>query len=148
MQICSQHYYCTCGNYKREDSGVRKVCHYCRKRQTFYRDHFICLKCHYGWKSQNETTLVSTVDDSYFRIVGKKSSRCSKCGVGGIEVGKDFRVPKKSDTKAWKELENERAQFDNEFKFSSYMIKKHTYNCGGGDRWDSNKQNLYAKRNK
>jgi len=142
--VCADHYYCSC-----ETDNIRR-CHYCRKRNTFYKEHYICLGCCVGWKSKYDSILESYVDGAQFHKINQnpefKGARCSRCGSDGIEVGRDFRVPKKNDTKSWTKLKKERATFPTNFSFSYYMQKKYRYNCGGGGY--RSKPNLYKTREK
>lgn len=123
MQICYKHYYCLCGRYE-------KICHYCRKQKKFYRRHFICLDCCIGWKSKNEIKLISSIDGGQLHEIEDftyAGSRCRKCSKDSDEIGRDFRVPKQSDIKSWNNLKTLKVNLKD--NFSSYMIKKYTYNC-------------------
>jgi hypothetical protein len=144
MNICYPHYYCTCGRFNRK-------CHYCRKKETFYRRHYICLDCCIGWKSKYEINLKPTVDAAQLQeyrkiddpIINYKGPRCTKCSKDADEVGRDFKVPKQSDKKAWKELQELKIFYEKTeiYGFSFYMVKKYTYNCG-----HEHGESLYEKR--
>ena len=140
MQVCHEHYYCICGAC----TGFR-VCHYCRKQSTFYKKHYLCLDCRVGWKSKYDLVLRPSVDGAQLQDVWTefRGGRCPRCGIDGDEVGRDFRVPKRTDKKAWKQLEQEKAKHPDDFYL--YMREKYTYNCGGGNRRGPV---LYGKRTK
>ena len=127
MQICHNHYYCLCG----VQSGTQE-CHYCRKKESFYRRHYICLDCHIGWKSKHEIKLKRAVDGSQLLEVYDnmiyEGTRC-KCGKNAIEVGRDFRVPKILDQKSWNQLKNKYKEFSDDMDFSFYMRENYTHKC-------------------
>ena len=128
MRICYNHHYCTCGSYDNRE------CHYCRKKQNFYRRHYICLNCCIGWKSKDEIKLKRTVDNAqlseiYDLTSNYEGARCI-CGKDAIEVGRDFRIPKSKDTKAWKILQIKSKEYKDMINFSEYMKEKYTYKCG------------------
>lgn len=146
MQVCYNHYYCLCGRYENE-----RTCHYCRKQNNIYKRHYVCFNCCIGWKSKNEIKLKPTTDggqlieyESHNDIdvdidVEYQGARCMKCSKDADEVGRDFRLPKQSDTKAWMKLKNLKVEMGDEI--SAYMIKKYTYNCG-----EKKGESLYIKR--
>ena len=145
MKECFNHYYCLCGN------DDYRECHYCRKQSSFYKPHYICLDCCIGWKSKYELVLAKSVDGSQLHEIipgpyenNFEGSRCSKCGNYGIEVGRDFRLPKQKDKKVWMALKSIKNKTNDVSSFSYYMKKQYTYNCGG-DRND-NKPILYDTR--
>lgn len=152
MKICHEHYYCNCTKQQKE-------CHYCRKKQTFYKEHYICLECCRGWKTQKEYILEEDGEGAQLRKVrdvnDTKIANCI-CGKFAIRVGRDYRVPKRTDIKEWNKLKNEYHTFyknnpksdrdETHFAFSRLMIDKYTYSCGGA--YFCTGDTLYEKRNK
>ena len=148
---CTDHYYCNCGRYENY-----RQCHYCRKKKNFYRAHFICVDCRIAWKSNYEFELVPDAEGAQLYKMPPAWARyglpkCSKCQKYGVEVGRDFRVPKHKDHKAWKSLAEIRDSFktcnDNDFAFGLYMKDKYRYNCGGG-YFSYKTPKLYEEREK
>lgn len=132
MKICSAHYYCSCLK-KRSGSDIT-TCHYCRKKKTMYRRHFICIDCCHGWKTQHESDLVGDVEGAQLRRISRENSEtaspaCSHCGIEGDEVGMDFRIPKQNDKKTWKQMRQDKDLYGDHY--SRHMIEMFTYNCGG-----------------
>ena len=77
-------------------------CRFCRstQRESFepraklpYSEHFVCWSCKRGWKTKHQSEEEEEKDF--------KGSRCPKCAADGSPVGFDFRLPKRSDNKAW-----------------------------------------------
>lgn len=129
MQNCYNHYYCLCGRYENE-----RICHYCRKQENFYRRHYICLTCCIGWKSKHEIILKPSIDGGQLQEYDTNcyaGARCRNCSEDALEVGRDFRVPKQTDKKSWKELKHSKDD----------MKEKYTYNCG-----QRKGESLYEKR--
>lgn len=144
---CVNHYFCLCGHF-----NDYRQCHYCRKKKTFYKEHYICLNCCIGWKSKHELLLKPSVESgSQLHVVKSlhenenyQGPRCAGCNTYPIEVGRDFRLPKRSNKKAWNELRKERDTFADNGDFSRHMIKKYTYACDGSLR--PSKPHLYVTR--
>ncbi len=154
MDVCLDHYYCDCGI-----RGYRK-CHYCRKTNGTYREHFVCMNCRIGFKNLHTYKLKVDVQGAQLfevsrrrcikkhiknvectncghtvgePIVNKdKDKKCPTCGNTAEMVSSDFRVPKKSDKKAWKKLD-----------ISKFQKR---YSCGGA--YFVEKPTLDEKRNK
>ncbi|AYV85791.1 MAG: hypothetical protein Satyrvirus41_6 [Satyrvirus sp.] len=143
---CCLHFFCSCGktNFNCKDY---RLCHYCRKKKYFYRDHYICVDCKIGFKSLYHHEIRPNAERSelykYENIneINFEGKRCSKCGKDAIRVSFDFRVPKKKNLKEWEKIKNE-IQLIGEYEF----FEKYSYECGGS--YFIKKQKLYDQRSK
>lgn len=94
-----------------------KHCHTCRRdicMNDLYNYHYVCFNCKLGWKIVlgNRGTHDDTVNNApiyrgwkYENKNISDATRCRKCKKEGINMGWNFRLPKKSDTKNWKLVE-------------------------------------------
>lgn len=74
----------------------------CRYASYTYRDTYVCTSCRESWQG----------DSAY----GFGSLHCPRCGVGGVNVGKDYRVPRKNRVNQWKKLQ---VLIESNFQFQS-----------------------------
>lgn len=117
---CKEHWNCRCGN---RNSEHYRPCHYCRKRRGIFPKHYICLHCCIGFKPK----YVQPGSEEYARFIDK---RCPRCGKNAILAGRDFRLPKQRNKKAWAALRSKVSGLD-EFEQYRYFSDRHTVNCGG-----------------
>ncbi len=133
---CYLHYYCSC-------ERISRLCHYCRKKDTFFRQHYICTHCHIGFKTIHGKQLKQDAQGAQLVEIileeNFKGKRCPICAKDGTPVSYDFRIPKRKNLKEWNKIKNDIKDIGvHEF------IKKYTYECGGS--YFIQKEILYKQR--
>jgi hypothetical protein len=72
----------------------------------FYKEHLACFRCRKMFKRTSWSDLTAREQAKYDGPLGYLASlRCPACGGPVRDMGKGFRPPRKSDVKAWRELE-------------------------------------------
>lgn len=107
-----------------------RPCHYCRKRLRFFRSHFVCIPCQYGWKSSRESPLKPDAEEGCLLGVDLyREVKCPRCKQEATQVGFDYRVAKKGSSREWKRLAQEIAAGVN-------LCDKYTHRCiCRNDQW-------------
>lgn len=66
----------------------------CRYNFSPYRPIFVCTECRIGWKGPHEC-----------RPLEPGSIHCGRCGKPGINMGRDFHVPRSNRKNQWRKIE-------------------------------------------
>lgn len=65
----------------------------CRYAEYSYKTHFICIPCRKHWKGGGDGMRMEM-----------HSLHCPHCGANGIDMGKDFKAPRRDDERQWRKL--------------------------------------------
>ncbi|MGB1295550.1 MAG: hypothetical protein ACPG6V_08720 [Flavobacteriales bacterium] len=74
----------------------------CRYAMVKYKEHYACFECQKTFKRK----LLSDVKEGISMHETENPAKCPECGDWMASMGKDFKSPKKTDSKAWKHLKS------------------------------------------
>lgn len=80
----------------------------CRYAFHTYKNTYVCFACRTGFKRVREEDLLP----EYVHL--DKQAKCPGCGLAAVNLGKDLKIPRKSQTEQWAAIEY---LFNNCFNF-------------------------------
>ncbi|WP_282628420.1 hypothetical protein [Empedobacter sedimenti] len=101
----------------------------CRYAIKTYKAHYACFKCQKTFKRKRLQDLDENATENIIF-----EAKCPQCSSLMADMGLDFEAPKKTNHKAWKNLEN----------LYEVGITFHNCGCGGNGYVPKNKAELLA----